>query len=84
MNELWLKRHDEPFEPSLGNILGCGLPNFTKDNKPLTGKNRLYKILVSESAFLIWKLRCERTIGNKTHSRSAFGLVIRILLVCVP
>jgi hypothetical protein len=50
MNNLWQKRHNEGFEPSLGNVLGCGMPNFTADEKPLTGKNRLYKILVSESA----------------------------------
>jgi hypothetical protein len=53
MNSLWLKRHDEAFEPSLGNLLGRGMQNFTA---ALTGKNRLYKILISESAFLIWKL----------------------------
>lgn len=70
MNKLWTQRHDEPFEPSLGNALGCGLANFTTEEKPLTGKNRLYKILVSESAFLIWKLRCERAIGDKTHSET--------------
>jgi hypothetical protein len=70
MNSLWLKRHDEAFEPSLGNVLGCGMPNFTADGKQLTGKNRLYKILILESAFLIWKLRCERAVAGKTHSET--------------
>jgi ribonuclease HI len=70
VNSLWLKRHNEAFEPSLGNVLGCGMPNFTADEKPLTGKTRLYKILISESAFLIWKLRCERAIAGKTHSET--------------
>ncbi|KAJ3870405.1 hypothetical protein F5051DRAFT_341891, partial [Lentinula edodes] len=35
------------------------------DNKPLSGDSRLYRILISESAYLIWKLRCERVIGGK-------------------
>jgi hypothetical protein len=70
VNSLWLKRYNEAFEPSLGNVLGSGMPNFTADEKPLTGKNRLYKILISESAFLIWKLRCERAIAGKTHSET--------------
>jgi ribonuclease HI len=68
MNKLWTKRHDTPFEPRVGAVLGCGLSKYTKDDKPLTGKNRLHKILVSESAFLIWKLRCERAIAGKTHT----------------
>ncbi|KAG1899290.1 uncharacterized protein F5891DRAFT_954431, partial [Suillus fuscotomentosus] len=39
------------------------------------GKNRLFSILVLESAHLIWKLRCERTIKfngdqEKYHSET--------------
>ena len=43
----------------------CGLASF-KDEKGAEnqGDNRLYRILVSEAAYLIWKLRCERVIGN--------------------
>ncbi|KAH9918602.1 uncharacterized protein B0H18DRAFT_882671 [Fomitopsis serialis] len=29
------------------------------------GAERLWRILVSESAFLVWKLRCERVIGHE-------------------
>ena len=29
---------------------------------------RLMNILISESAYLIWVLRCERAIDNKTHA----------------
>jgi hypothetical protein len=44
-------------------ITGCGLSDF-KDSKGncKAGGNRLYRILMSESAHLIWKLRCTRVI----------------------
>jgi hypothetical protein len=67
MNLLWTKRHPTPFEPNAGLMMGCGTAIFTKDDKPMAEKNRLYRILVSESAFLIWKLRNERAIGDRTH-----------------
>jgi len=63
-NELWLKRSDSPLPTNLGDILGCGLANFSIKGKPDTGKNRLYRIIVSETAFLIWKLRNERRIRD--------------------
>lgn len=68
MNTLWTKRNNTPFEPSAGLIMGCGLSNYTHEDKPIAGKNRLFRILVSESAFLIWKLRNERIITDRTHS----------------
>ncbi|EKM50883.1 uncharacterized protein PHACADRAFT_104000, partial [Phanerochaete carnosa HHB-10118-sp] len=46
-------------------ILGCGatvLPSA--NNKPDSGASRLYRILLSETAYLIWKLRCERRIEH--------------------
>ena len=45
--------------------MGCGTTMF-KDHRgiPLKAKNRLFKILISESAYLIWKLRCERRITH--------------------
>lgn len=47
-------------EPNLGIILGTNLLEF-KDakGKPAPGIKRLYKILITESAHLIWKLCCE-------------------------
>jgi ribonuclease HI len=70
--------------PSLGIILGCGaihpptqqLPNEPQQpaipthNRPNKGTTRLLQILLSESAHLIWVLRCERTIQNKSHLAS--------------
>ena len=44
-------------QPSLGLILGCGL-NAASPGRPIPGIGRLYTIVISESAHLIWKLRC--------------------------
>ena len=63
-NEVWAKRHQSPLPNTLGGILGCGLTNFGKEGKPDKGKSRLYHILVSETAYLIWKLRNERRIRD--------------------
>jgi hypothetical protein len=64
-NDLWLNRHNTPLPSDLGGILGCGLANYTRNNKPDKGKNRLYRIIVSETAFIVWKLRNERRIRDK-------------------
>ena len=62
---------------SLGVILGCGslapkcppTPANNEDhpNKQNKGAKRLINILISESVYLIWVLRCERAIDDKTH-----------------
>ncbi|KAG2147797.1 uncharacterized protein EDB93DRAFT_1085318 [Suillus bovinus] len=58
---------------SIGTVLGCGninLPPLTRQNNPpdnqpannsQKGASRLLKILISESAYLIWTMRCDRT-----------------------
>ncbi|KAF9058415.1 hypothetical protein BDP27DRAFT_1241297, partial [Rhodocollybia butyracea] len=51
-------------------VLACGLTSFKKGNKTLKGESRLYRIIVSESAHLIWKLRNARVI-NGTPNPSA-------------
>jgi len=74
-NELWRKRSQTPIPSNYGAVIGCCLTDFKKANgKPDKGLNRLFRIIVSESMFTIWKIRCERTItwGNdpsKTHSQ---------------
>ena len=58
----------------LGLILGCGsiaLPLEDADSLTHTGPSRLLRILISESAHLIWVLRCERTIQGLRHSTGA-------------
>lgn len=66
-NNLWMKKSDSPLPTRLGDILGCGLANFKRNGKPDKGKNRLYRILVSESAYLIWKMRNERRIRDNNE-----------------
>ena len=66
-NEVWRKRHTSPLPDNLGDILGCGLANFQTDNKPNRGKNRLYRILMSETAYLVWKTRNERRIRDSDN-----------------
>ena len=63
-NKIWAKRHTSPLPSHVGDILGCGLANFKSNDKPDKGLNRLYRILVSETAYLIWKLRNERRIRD--------------------
>ncbi|KAG2032909.1 hypothetical protein BDR03DRAFT_1077719 [Suillus americanus] len=66
---LWPTKHGPWPEPTIGLILGCGalsLPQLPRDQNP-DGASRLLKILTSESAHLIWVLRCKRTIKEQTH-----------------
>jgi hypothetical protein len=63
---------------TIGIILGIGsisvFPNAQNDQNNLRetrgeqGAIRTLQILITESAYLIWCLRCERAIQNKTHS----------------
>ena len=63
-NALWRKRSVTDLPHEFGALLGCGLTCFKKANgKPDKGLNRLFRILVSESMYMIWKLRCERAIA---------------------
>ena len=60
--DLWAKKHNYwPGIKCVGSIIGCGLTDFKDEQKkPIPGANRLYKILISEATYLIWKLRNER------------------------
>ncbi|KAJ7676571.1 hypothetical protein DFH06DRAFT_976497, partial [Mycena polygramma] len=64
--ELWNKKHGQFPTLKIGTILGCGIAEF-KDRKGVIDKEtgRLFKILISESAYLIWLLRCERVISRR-------------------
>jgi ribonuclease HI len=62
---LWREKEPEWPVISLGNILGCGLMRFEdKRGRLKSGTRRLYRILVSESAYTIWKLRNDRVISR--------------------
>ncbi|KAG1732242.1 ribonuclease H-like protein, partial [Suillus paluster] len=76
---IWPRKHRHWPDPTIGLILGCGalsLPqpprNRDKENqttqKYIKGASHLLRILISESAYLIWTLRCERTIKEQTHT----------------
>ena len=74
--ELWEKKHSSWPGVSHGTIMGCCLVKYKNhDGRPNTGKNHLLQILISESAHLIWKIRCEQRMGrnddpDKVHTKS--------------
>ncbi|EJD54843.1 hypothetical protein AURDEDRAFT_51969, partial [Auricularia subglabra TFB-10046 SS5] len=45
-------------------VLGCGAVDFKNGTRRAPGASRLYRILISESARLIWSLRCTRRIEH--------------------
>ena len=50
-------------KPNLGNIFGSTAVTFRHENDKINGeKTHLYRILIVESAHLIWRQRCERVI----------------------
>ncbi|KAH9830779.1 uncharacterized protein C8Q71DRAFT_716518 [Rhodofomes roseus] len=71
----WSKKQADWSRPSYDDILSAG----TKQWRTVKGRRRptaerLWKILISEAVFLIWKMRCERVISHNddrdwTHSR---------------
>ncbi|KAF8178395.1 hypothetical protein K438DRAFT_1605221, partial [Mycena galopus ATCC 62051] len=63
--KLWKERKQDWPEVTLGGILGCGLIDFKGEGgKPERGTQRLYKILISESMYTIWKIRNKRVISR--------------------
>ncbi|KAJ3530055.1 hypothetical protein NMY22_g8737 [Coprinellus aureogranulatus] len=63
---LWRKTGLEWTVPSIGMILGANLAEAKgRDGKKLDGRSRLLQILLSESAYLIWVIRCEWKIGRE-------------------
>ncbi|KAJ7702212.1 hypothetical protein B0H17DRAFT_923448, partial [Mycena rosella] len=71
-SEVWkLKTGDDLPKPTTGQIMSCAAIK-----RHDAGTTRLYRILVSESAHLIWRLRCEQVIqekppasGHEIHNR---------------
>ncbi|KAI0691769.1 hypothetical protein BC835DRAFT_1407214 [Cytidiella melzeri] len=60
---------------NLGNILGAALAEFkTTTNTPLRGASCLYCILMTRSAHMIWRLRCERHIDRQHLQHPAHSL----------
>jgi ribonuclease HI len=68
---LWLTKHNVwPNVDNLGVITGCGLAQFQniKGQRKL-GAERLYRIIMTESAHLIWRMRCERIIERNNREQ---------------
>jgi len=65
--ELWLKKNIHwPEIRNTGCIAAATMADFkSPGGKKLGGDNRLYRILITESAWLIWKLRNERQVQGK-------------------
>ncbi|KAK1227002.1 hypothetical protein PQX77_010011 [Marasmius sp. AFHP31] len=66
-------------EISFGSILGCSLMTFkSPEGEVLPGATRLFKILITECAHLIWKMRCETVIGEKPtpSNREVYNRVV--------
>lgn len=64
-NRLWRRRYREDLSTTEGAALGAGLADFkSPDGRPDAARNRLYRILITESTHLIWVLRCKRRIAN--------------------
>ncbi|KAJ3828617.1 hypothetical protein F5880DRAFT_1621083 [Lentinula raphanica] len=63
--ELWSNQKSHWINPSFGTILACGAISVRDESgKHMPGESRLLRIIVSESAHLIWKLRNERVIND--------------------
>ncbi|KAH9832069.1 uncharacterized protein C8Q71DRAFT_714717 [Rhodofomes roseus] len=62
---IWRKKQAEWTRPSYDEIMGVGLRRwYTPKMKRRPTAERFWRILISESAYLIWCLRCERVIGH--------------------
>ncbi|KDQ32355.1 hypothetical protein PLEOSDRAFT_1034309 [Pleurotus ostreatus PC15] len=62
---LWTKKGYVWRQPWIGDILACGARTIKdEEGKIRRGDSRFWKILISESAYLIWKMRCARVIQN--------------------
>ncbi|KAJ7763072.1 hypothetical protein B0H16DRAFT_1414371 [Mycena metata] len=66
---LWLKKYTTWPAVSFGGLMGAALAAFQGDNgKESPSTARLYRILITESMYLIWKIRCEVVISSKTST----------------
>ncbi|KAJ7874853.1 hypothetical protein B0H13DRAFT_1632951 [Mycena leptocephala] len=90
--DLWLRKNPIWPDMSLGSVLGCGFADIRDEKgRTLTGASRLYRILISESIFVIWKIRNDSVIGlggapmpdNKIHNKWLHAINLRLKFDCV-
>ncbi|KZV92804.1 hypothetical protein EXIGLDRAFT_613889 [Exidia glandulosa HHB12029] len=55
----------------VGSVLGGPLLQFSNDGGQQRGLTRVMRIVITESAFLIWKIRCERRIEHEDDADAA-------------
>ncbi|KAG1811459.1 uncharacterized protein BJ212DRAFT_1277665 [Suillus subaureus] len=83
--DLWPTKFGAWPKIKLGTILGYGNLNLRKNiqnrqnsdeedkniniRDKTNGASRLMRILISESAYLIWVIRCDSTINERTHNQ---------------
>ncbi|KIN94514.1 hypothetical protein M404DRAFT_939893, partial [Pisolithus tinctorius Marx 270] len=63
---LWSMRGSQWPNINFGTIFGAGLTDFRHNGRRQIGDTRLFTMLVLESAYLIWKLRCDWVINKGT------------------
>src|SRR6202051_2815593 len=69
VKNLWLKKHETwPELLNIGRITGCGLIKFTGQRGRSSEERAAHTKSSSESAHLIWKLRCERVHNGKPEN----------------
>ena len=85
--KLWLETGERWHTPSLGIVVGAACASFpTSEGAPKPARERLWTILIAESAHLIWKLRCERVIKreglafNEAEVRTRWKAIIELRL----
>ena len=60
VKKLWYKKTGKNMAITFGTIMAISAITLYKSiSKPKVGVNRMLRILIIESAHLIWKLRCE-------------------------
>jgi hypothetical protein len=70
-------------QPSTGLVIACGTATFgrPRESQRANGEDRLFRILIAESAHLIWKIRCNRVINNENRGDSNKKVLNRWLRV---
>ncbi|KAF8912565.1 hypothetical protein CPB85DRAFT_1220060, partial [Mucidula mucida] len=69
VSQMWTRKTGRPLQVNIGDIISCGIQPPNMSRKATTrGEERMRRILISESAHLIWKLRNERVINEKPPS----------------
>jgi len=69
--KLWSQKDGTNLATTLGTILANPSIMIKGNRKTVNGANRLYRLIMSESAHLFWKMRCERTIQKEGEEISS-------------